>query len=114
MRLKIFTVLAAIGVLYSLYLFYLELMGICLGYCSEYPALLGFLWFALTPLTLKFIKIKKLWQVSGILGICSLVFIEIYHRAICPLCSFAHVLGLILIVIIVISRYYDLETKLSP
>jgi len=99
MRSKIFIILAAIGALYSLYLFYLELMGICLGYCSEYPALLGFLWFALTPLTLKFIKIKKLWQVSGILGICSLVFIEIHHRAICPLCSFAHVLGLILIVI---------------
>lgn len=99
MRSKIFIVLAAIGAQYSLYLFYLELMGICLGYCSEYPALLGFVWFSLAILTLKFPNIKKLWQVSGILGICSLVFIEIYHRAICPLCSFAHVLGLILIVI---------------
>ena len=101
MKDEVFMVLATFGAIYSLYLFYLEhFVGICFtGYCSEYPALLGFVWFASALLTLKFDKIKKLWQVSGIFGICCLVFIEIYHRAICPLCSFAHVLGLILIVI---------------
>ncbi len=100
MRTKIFTFLAIIGAVYSLYLFYLEyFVGVCFtGYCSEYPALLGFLWFVSAPLTLKFDKIKKFWQISGVLGISCLVFIEIYHRAICSLCSFAHVLGLILIV----------------
>lgn len=61
MRAKIFTVLAIIGALYSFYLFYLEhFVGICFtGYCSEYPALLGFLWFAFAPLTLRLNKIKK-------------------------------------------------------
>ena len=101
MKVKIFTILSTFGAIYSLYLFYLEhFVGVCFtGYCSEYPALLGFLWFAFAPLTLRLNKIKKLWQVSGIFGICYLVFIEIYHRAICPFCSFAHVLGLILILV---------------
>ena len=45
MKTEIFTVLAIVGALYSLYLFYLEhFVGVCFtGYCSEYPALLGFL-----------------------------------------------------------------------
>jgi len=99
MKSKVITILSAIGAIYSLYLFYLEhFVGVCFtGYCSEHPALLGFVWFASAPLTLKFYRIRKLWQISGIFGICCLVFIEIYHRAICPLCSFDHMLGLILI-----------------
>jgi len=99
MKAKIFAILVTFGAIYSLYLFYLEhFVGICFtGYCSEYPALLGFVWFASALLTLKFDKIRKLWQISGIIGICSLVLIEIYYHNICYFCSFAHVLGLILI-----------------
>jgi uncharacterized membrane protein len=101
MKTEIFTVLAIVGALYSLYLFYLEhFVGVCFtGYCSEYPALLGFFWFVSAPLTLKFDKINKLWRISGVLGISCLVFIELYHRTVCPFCSLAHILGLILIVI---------------
>ena len=104
MRTKIFTFLATIGALYSLYLFYLEhFIGVCLtGYCSEYPALLGFLWFSSAPLTLKFNEIKKIWLISGLVGISCLISIEIYYHSICPFCSLAHILGLILIVIYVI------------
>ena len=99
MRAKIFSALAIVGAVYSLYLFYLEhFVGVCFtGYCSEYPALLGFLWFASTPFTLKSKIIKKLWQVSGVFGICYLVFTEFSRHFFCPFCTVAHVLGLALI-----------------
>jgi len=105
MRAKIFTALSIFGALYSFHLFYLEhFVGVCFtGYCSEYPALLGLFWFVSAPLTLKFDNAKKLWQVSGILGISSLIFIKLYHRAICPFCSLAHIIGLIFIVLTIMK-----------
>jgi len=101
MRSRLFYFLATAGILDSVYLLYLEYFrGVCFtGSCSDLPALLGLLWFTAAFFAMKHKKIKLVWQVSGVASIAVLVSIEVFGKFFCPYCTFAHILGLIMVVL---------------
>jgi uncharacterized membrane protein len=102
MRSKLlFYFLAVAGILDSVYLLYLEYVrGVCLtGSCSDLPALFGLMWFTAAFFVIKRDKLKLLWQVSGVASIAVLVSIEVFGKFFCPYCTFAHILGLIMVVL---------------
>lgn len=72
-------------------------------------ALLGFLWFLvaarlglLATNAAKWIKYLLMWSLLGLVGVVALLYIEIFViRAICPLCTSAHALGLAILALTV-------------
>jgi len=99
---SIFLALALIGLLNSIYVLFLKYFkGVCFtGTCTDVPAIFGLLWFASSPLALKYDKFKIVWSAAGIAGIAILVSIELAIGAFCPFCTLAHATGVAMIFIL--------------
>jgi uncharacterized membrane protein len=68
-------------------------------------ALFGFIWFLVVVLFAALVardagrlKFLLVWSLLGFVGVIGLVYIELFLiGAICPLCTFAHVLGILVL-----------------
>jgi len=96
----LFYFLMLFGILISAYLTYLNYFSdACpIGMeCTNYPPILGLIWFAITPVMLKWRITRMAWQISGLIGVIVLVTMEIQNNYFCPFCTSAHISGLIMI-----------------
>lgn len=65
--------------------------------CTTYPPAMGFAWFVIAPLALKWRFAKIGWQIAGLGGIALLGLIEFISGYYCAFCTAAHICGLIII-----------------
>jgi uncharacterized membrane protein len=98
----VFYILWFLGLSITLYLIYINYFSdTCpIGMkCTEFPPILGFIWFLVTPITIKRDFTRMVWQISGLAGIIILVSIEFMSNFFCPLCTVAQFTGLAMIVL---------------
>lgn len=96
----LFYFLMMFGLFISAYLTYLNYFSDACPVgmeCTDYPSVLGLIWFAITPAVLKWRITRIVWQFSGLIGVIILVMLEIQSNYFCPFCTSAHISGLIMI-----------------
>ncbi|MFO7967064.1 MAG: hypothetical protein R6U44_05650 [Archaeoglobaceae archaeon] len=90
----------ALGLAISIYLMYVNYFSeACpIGMeCTTYPPALGFAWFIIAPIALKWRITKMGWQIAGVGGIIALELIQFITGYYCAYCTTAHICGLIMI-----------------
>ncbi|MFP4558625.1 MAG: hypothetical protein ACLFO6_03930 [Archaeoglobaceae archaeon] len=93
-----------LGLIVSTYLMYINYFSYAcpIGMeCTTYPPALGFAWFAVAPIALKWRNTKIGWQIAGLGGIVVLEAIEFTSGYYCAFCTAAHICGLIMILLTV-------------